>query len=338
MKKKNSKRISFFRAGCVLASVVFTLLLYACGSPENATLPSQTSSAAPSVSGPAAAVIPTTAPAPTVSAAPEASAEPSAAFIGKVVCIADEYVNIREKADAGSHAAGALPAGETAGVTEYTGEWAHISYNGITGYVSREYVVQKSAPESPVPMGGWASILVNPTNYLPEDFSVSLADFEGGQVDERILQICLEMFEAAGEDGVALQLVDAYRSRDLQSELYEKKVDSFLAKGLGRAEAESEAAAITARPDTSEHQTGLALDIVTPSYTSRDKGFAETRAFQWLNANAQNYGFTLRYKKDKPDITKVIYEPWHWRFVGVQAAEDMKKTGECLEEYLGVLD
>ena len=73
---------------------------------------------------------------------------------------------------------------------------------------------------------------------------------------------------------------------------------------------------------------------MTPSHTARDKAFADTRAFAWLDAHAQDYGFTLRYKRDKEEYTKVIYEPWHWRYVGVDAARDMKKSGECLEEYL----
>ncbi|MDD5018165.1 MAG: M15 family metallopeptidase, partial [Eubacteriales bacterium] len=173
---------------------------------------------------------------------------------------------------------------------------------------------------------------------LPEDFEVSLADFEGGQVDARILEICEQMFADAEEDGVLLKLVDAYRSYDRQNELFQKKVDSYIAKGYSRADAEVKAATITARPNTSEHQTGLALDIVTPSYTTMDKGFAGTKAFEWLDANAHNYGFNLRYKQDKVSITKVIYEPWHWRFVGVEVATAMRVSGACYEEYLGVLD
>ena len=77
---------------------------------------------------------------------------------------------------------------------------------------------------------------------------------------------------------------------------------------------------------------------MTPSYTRRDSGFADTEAFEWLNANAHNYGFTLRYKKDKVSLTGVIYESWHWRFVGVEAAAAMKESGECFEEYLDILD
>ena len=177
-------------------------------------------------------------------------------------------------------------------------------------------------------------ILVNPSHLLPENFEVSLADFEGGQVDARILEACQLMFSDAETDGVSLILVDAYRSYDRQSALYQKKVKSYLEKGYSQIDAENEAATITARPNTSEHQTGLALDIVTPSYKIRDKGFSNTQAYKWLDENAHDYGFTLRYKQNKEPITKVIYEPWHWRFVGAQAAADMKDSGQCYEEYL----
>lgn len=259
---------------------------------------------------------------------------PKYAFVGEVMCTADEFVNIRENAGTDSEIIGTFPSGETADVIEYLGDWAHISYGGVVGYVSRGYTISLCIPSVAVPMGDWAKILVNPTNLLPDEFTVSLADFEGGQVDERILEISEQMFADAKNDGVIFRLVDAYRSYETQSEQFESMVQRYLDKGYNRADAEVKAAAITARTNTSEHQTGLALDIVTPSYTKRNSGFAETDAFKWLDTNAHNYGFTLRYKLGKEEITKVIYESWHWRFVGVQAAAAMKESGECYEEYL----
>jgi|GEM_PF-1907771 D-alanyl-D-alanine carboxypeptidase len=266
---------------------------------------------------------------------PTATPQPTASYIAQVVCTANEYVNIRAEASAGSEVLGKLPAGETAGVMSFEGNWACVAYGGITGYVSRDYVIRLSEPDIAVPSGGWALILVNKASLLPEGFSISTAGFGGGQVDARILDICKQMFADAKEDGVEFKLVDAYRSFETQSALYEQKVQSYIAKGKSREDAEIEAATITARPNTSEHQTGLALDIVTPSYTKRDHGFADTRAFKWLDANAANYGFIMRYAKGKADITGVIYEPWHWRFVGVEAAKAMKRSGQSLEEYLG---
>lgn len=196
--------------------------------------------------------------------------------------------------------------------------------------------LEASSPEeeNEVPTGDWALILINPTHFLAEDFKVALADFETGQVDARIADTCERMFAHAKKDGVSFQLVDAYRTYDRQNQLYQKKVQSYVDKGYSRVDAEIEAATITARPNTSEHQTGLALDIVSPSYRVRDGGFAKTEAFLWLKDHAHEYGFTMRYPENKISMTGVIYEPWHWRFVGVEAASSMKESGQCLEEYL----
>ncbi len=273
-------------------------------------------------------LIPTTTPAPT----------PTYIFVGQVMCSANEYVNIREHASTDSEIVGALPSGESADVIEFLDGWVHISYGRTVGYVSSDYTIRLCIPDVPVPMGEWAMILVNPTNLLPEGFVVELADFEGGQVDSRILEVATAMFADAKKAGVDLMLVDAFRSEATQSAQFEAKVQQYIDKGYSRADAQIKAATITARPNTSEHQTGLVLDIVTPTYTKRNSGFADTEAFKWLDENAHNYGFTLRYKEDKQDITKVIFESWLWRYVGVEAADAMKVSGECLEEYLGILD
>ncbi len=244
-------------------------------------------------------------------------------------------MNIRKTASKSGEIVGSLPGGAQADVISYQDDWAHITYGGVTGYVSRSYTIPRHRPAAKVPTGDWTSVLVNPDSPLPDDFSVSVVDFAGGQVDKRILDICKHMFADAKADGVRFKLVDAYRSYSRQKQLFEDKVQSYLDKGMSRKDAEKKAATITARPNTSEHQTGLALDIVTPSYTKRDKGFTETDAFKWLDANAQDYGFTLRYKQGKSSLTGVIYEPWHWRFVGVKAAQSMKESGDVLEEYFG---
>ena len=325
------------KRSCLFVLAAFILVAAACSAQNKEQTPELTASSSPNL-----AVVPTASPAPVKTTEPKSTAtpEPSPApsFAEQVVCTADEFVNIRETADKNAAVLGTLPAGEVAGMIAYADEWANIIYDGITGYVNSEYLMAMHQPRISVPMGDWALMLVNPSHYLPKGFEVSVADFEGGQVDARILKICEAMFADAKEDGVDFQLVDAYRSYDRQNKLYQDKVDSYIAKGYSREDAESKAAAITARPNTSEHQTGLALDIVTPSYTKRDKGFAKTDAFKWLNVNAHHYGFTLRYKNDKVSYTKVIFEPWHWRFVGVQAAADMKQSGECLEEYLKLTD
>ena len=302
--------------------------------PTVTSIPAVISTPAPTAT-PLPSPVPTTQADPTPTSIPTPGPAPEPVYAGQLVCTADDSASIRSTASKNGDLVGTLPAGATADVIAYEGSWAHISYDGVTGYVARKNTIVRHKPQTDVPEGDWASVLVNTQSLIPDSFTVDAADFEGGRVDERILDICMEMFADASEDGVTFNLVDAYRTYGRQKELYEAKVDSYISKGYNREEAEAKAATITARPNTSEHQTGLALDIVTPSYTKRDKGFANTDAFKWLCANAQDYGFTMRYPQDKQDITGVIYEPWHWRFVGVEAAKVMKESGKCLEEYLG---
>jgi len=318
----------------IAAMAVAVLTLAGCGTqgaPQGSVVSTATPTAtvAPSATS-AATPIPTTAP---KIATP--TPLPTPAYAGQAVCIANESANIRAAAGTDSDIVGTLPADETVYVVEYMDGWAQIVYGDIEGYVSRDYLLALRSPDIAVPSGDWTMILVNQWSLLPDDYEVELADFEGGQVDARIYDICTAMFADAAEDGVDFKLVDAYRSYETQSAQFEAKVQSYIDKGYSREDAEREASTITARPNTSEHQTGLVLDIVTPSYTKRNKGFANTLAFKWLWANAASYGFIMRYPDGKTDITGVIYEPWHWRFVGVEAAQAMRQSGQCLEEYLG---
>lgn len=319
---KKRKGFAYALAVCVIAGML-------CGCADNFK-----SSAAPD---PVAASVFISQPSPSPVHAPPAANTPEPSLFASpadlAVCI--QKANVYSEKSAESEKAGTLADGDTAHVVSYGEEWVHISHAGIGGYVKRANLIRVAYPDVPVPEGDWSGTLVNQTHLLPRDFDVSVTGFEDGQVDARIAEICRSMFDDAKADGAVLALVDAYRSRERQSELFEAKVDAYLAKGYSRADAEKTAATITARPDTSEHQTGLALDIVTPSHTARDKGFAQTRAFAWLTVNAHNYGFILRYGQGKEDLTGVIWEPWHWRFVGRQAAKAMKQTGQSLEEYLG---
>lgn len=326
------------------ALVLCALTLCACGVPEEPSPESAAATVTPTATvtpEATATAVPTTAPeettsvTPVVTPTPIPTATPAAAYIGKVACTAAEFVNIRSGAGTNTDIVGRLPAGAAADLIAYDGNWAQIVYEGVSGFVSRDYIVRLHGPSITVPAGAWTQILVNQWSLLPDGFTVELADFKGGQVDARILGICTEMFADAEEDGVKFKLYDAYRSFETQSAQFEAKVQSYINKGYSREEAEKKASTITARPNTSEHQTGLALDIVTPSYTKRDSGFADTQAFKWLSVNAANYGFIMRYAKGKTDITGVIYEPWHWRFAGVEAARAMKESGKSLEEYLG---
>lgn len=179
-------------------------------------------------------------------------------------------------------------------------------------------------------------LLVNPDHPLPEDFEIRLAVIQGPyQIDARIVEPARRMLEAAKADGIDLLVCSAYRPVDSQTRLFNNKVNEYVASGKTKEEATVLTAAMIAVPGTSEHHTGLAMDIVTPSYQNLDEGFAETDAFAWLDKHAADYGFILRYPKDKQEETGIIYESWHYRYVGPEIAKEIKEQGICLEEYLG---
>ena len=108
----------------------------------------------------------------------------------------------------------------------------------------------------------------------------------------------------------------------------------MLAEGNDQQAAEDEAATVVARPGCSEHNTGLAVDVECADFADLDEGFRDTFAYEWLMEHCAEYGFILRFPQDKEDITGVIYEPWHYRYVGVEAATEIMSRGLCLEEYL----
>ena len=191
----------------------------------------------------------------------------------------------------------------------------------------------------------WSLLLANTTHPLPEGYEPELAsvgyDFRGIEqfVDVRIQQPLLEMLDSAEEDGVFLQVRSAYRSHESQTILFESMMQDYVAQGY----TEEEAYAATKRwrnvPGTSEHETGLAADIVEVGYGgSLDASLEQTPEAQWLYENAADYGFILRYPKDKTDITGTSFEPWHYRYVGVEDAQKIMDAGMCLEEYLGMVD
>ncbi len=181
----------------------------------------------------------------------------------------------------------------------------------------------------------WRLMLVNKQNPVPEDFEVHLAGIsESQKADERIIDDIYMMMDAAAEDGVDLMICSAYRSYDRQKNLFNNKINSLMKQGMSYLEAYREGSMNVTVPGTSEHHLGLALDILTGSYTRMDDGFGETDAGIWLAENAPKYGFILRYPRGKEEITGIVYEPWHFRYVGREYALDITKRGLCLEEYL----
>lgn len=179
-------------------------------------------------------------------------------------------------------------------------------------------------------------LLVNPWTPLPEDFLPGeLVPVQNDQaVDARAYPDLQNMLGDMSQAGLSPLICSSYRSQERQQELYDNKVQRVMAEGVSREEAQAEAARWVARPGTSEHQTGLAVDIVSLSNQMLDETQESTPEFQWLAENAWKYGFILRYPNDKSEKTGIAYEPWHFRFVGKEAAEEMHDLGLCLEEYL----
>lgn len=187
----------------------------------------------------------------------------------------------------------------------------------------------------------WAMFLVNKNNPLPMDYDSRIETtmiFESWReyfLDSRAAKYFDDMLNAAKEDGIDLLVVSAYRTIEYQQQNFDNSVqDRIDNRGMTYDEAYADTLAEVALPGESEHNAGLALDIMSEEYTSMDDdGFENTEAFKWLDKNAHKYGFILRYPKGKQDITGIIYEPWHYRFVGVYYANEIKQSGLCLEEY-----
>ena len=184
---------------------------------------------------------------------------------------------------------------------------------------------------------GKECILVNPWNYVPDDYSVKLSKYG----DYKVAKICLsdlkEMIADCKSAGSKAVVVSAYRSHSYQQGLYERRIQRFLDQGYDYETAVIEAGKRVAVPGTSEHELGLAVDIVDVNYQNLDKKQEDTAAQKWLMANSWKYGFILRYPNEKSDVTGIIYEPWHYRYVGKELAKELHDSGLCLEEYFASL-
>ena len=186
----------------------------------------------------------------------------------------------------------------------------------------------------------WAMFLVNKQNPLPKDYDSIIETelvYEGdknGYVDKRAAKYAKDMFAAALEDGIDLWVVSSYRTIEYQQQNFDRSVQQRMDNGMTYDDAYADTLREVAMPGESEHNAGLAMDIMSVEYTSMDDaGFEDTKAFEWLDKHAAEYGFILRYPKDKESITEIIYEPWHYRFVGIYYANEIKESGLCLEEY-----
>ena len=172
-------------------------------------------------------------------------------------------------------------------------------------------------------------------DYAPAELAVADAD-TGKQLEAAAAAAYQEMAADAAEDGVSLVLCSGYRDYDYQAGLFEKRMQKYLDQGRTAEDAAALARTIVAKPGCSEHQTGLAADIVTEKYTGLDSGFAKTDAYAWLVQHGAEYGFILRYPEDRQADTGIVYEPWHWRYVGVENARAIAASGLSLEGFLAL--
>lgn len=207
---------------------------------------------------------------------------------------------------------------------------------------SQEVAVQEEATEEitsqqPPKEREWNLILVNPQNTIPDGYadSITLTQLQNGQaIDSRCYPDLQEMMDACRADGLSPLIVSSFRSNETQESLYNRKINQFKDMGYNDDDAKIEAGRIVAVPGTSEHQLGLAIDVVDTSYQTLDEQQENTPTQKWLMQNSYKYGWILRYPNSKKDITGIIYEPWHYRYVGKEAAEEIYNSGVCLEEYL----
>lgn len=177
----------------------------------------------------------------------------------------------------------------------------------------------------------WKLILVNRWHPLPDDYEVTVTNLRNGQaVDSRIYPDLQEMFDDMRAEGLMPEISSSYRTTEEQQALMDEKIDDYQAEGNDRETAVALAEKWVAIPGTSEHELGMAVDITSEDSSVQDASVI----WQWLNENSWKYGFIQRYPEDKTDITGIIYESWHYRYVGQEAAQDIYEQGICLEEYL----
>ena len=184
----------------------------------------------------------------------------------------------------------------------------------------------------------WELLLVNKKHKIPENYSMELEELElTHRADKRIVEPLKQMLADARKEGLSPIICSSYRTNDKQKQLYNSKTMEYRREGYSLEDAEEMASYWVAIPGTGEHETGLAVDIVSENYQMLDEGQEKTQEQKWLIDNSYKYGFALRYPTDKKEITMINYEPWHYRYVGIENATYIKEHNICLEEYIDYL-
>lgn len=200
---------------------------------------------------------------------------------------------------------------------------------------------QKGVPEDGIALWSGSGrdegllTIVNADHPMPEDWQYELVSLINGQnVDSRAYNDLQKMMDDARAEGLDPYICSSWRSHETQEQLFEEEIENYVRQGYSKSEARVQAAQWVAVPGTSEHELGLALDIVSIENQRLEEAQEDTETQQWLMEHCYEYGFILRYPKDKEDITGISYEPWHYRYVGREDAAAIRDMGVCLEEYV----
>ena len=267
-----------------------------------------------------------------------------------VVCVAVGGVSFllsRRKApvptaDAAGSAANSAASSLPSAAPSSKAESSAVSGAAAESVESRDNLLGLTAAEAKAMLADPLMILVNHTNQMPENYTFETAECGSKTAVNKTLQTVacnafLELQKAAAAENVTVWMQSGYRSVSYQTNLYEKKTNYYMQQGYDDAKAKEMAAAIVNPPGYSEHNCGLAADLNSPEHTGLDEGFENTAAFRWLCQHAGEYGFILRYPKGAEEKTEITYEPWHWRYVGVENAAKINASGLCFEDYIAAL-
>lgn len=227
-------------------------------------------------------------------------------------------------------------------LTEVTDEDDVASLDDLMEHLDEEADIEQNAEADEEGYEGyefdksaWNLLLINKQHPVPDDYTFTLGTIKGNmKCDERIIEPLAQMFKAAADDGINLEVRSPYRDISRQEYLFDRKMKNYINQGYSYIDAYKESSAVVTVPGASEHQIGISLDITSDTYSMLNEGFEDTDAGRWLRDNSYKYGFILRYPKGKEDITGIIYEPWHFRYVGVEAATVIYENGLTLEEFI----
>ncbi len=220
-------------------------------------------------------------------------------------------------------------------ITELTEKNEKLSSQVKSGTAKNKTDTEASAKELSSEEDTWSLVLINEDHPLDTEYRPELeAVREGSFVDARIVEDAKKMLEDAEKEGLNMYIVSAHRDYESQREVFNTTMTQWISQGSTPLEAYEETKKSVAVPGTSEHASGLAMDITSGQYGELDEKQAETEEAKWLKENCWKYGFILRYPLDKSDITGIVFEPWHYRYVGKDAAKEIMEKDITLEEYL----